>query len=105
MTVEIMIRRKVTQGEQARQLVPLILRLRALATCQPGYISGETLRNMDAPEECLVISKWDTLEHWEKWLNTFERKEVQDKIDALTGTKTEYTIYEPLVLWGDSRLC
>ena len=105
MAVEIMIKRKVTQGEHARVLTPLILRMRALATCQPGYISGETLRNVDEPEECLVVSKWDTIEHWQKWLNSKERKEIQKKIDDLTGGETEYKIYEPLVLWGSSRLC
>ncbi len=98
MAVEIMIKRRVTQGEQARVLVPLILRLRALATCRPGYISGETLRNMHEPEECVVISKWDTLAHWEDWLDSTERREIQDKIDSLTGKKTEYCVYESMIL-------
>jgi len=40
MAIAVMIKRKVKQGYQAKQLVPFILQLRALATFQPGYISG-----------------------------------------------------------------
>ena len=105
MAVEVMIKRTVKPGHQARLLVPLILRLRALATCQPGYISGETLRNVEHPEECIVISKWETLEAWNKWQDTFERMQIQKKIEELVGEETEYSIYEPMVLWGEGRIC
>ena len=46
MAVDVMIKRKVKQGRQAKELVPLIMHLRALATYQPGYISGTTLSNL-----------------------------------------------------------
>ncbi len=101
MAVEVMIKRRVPQGAKARVLIPLILRLRALATYQPGYISGETLRNMNEPEECVVISKWHSLEHWENWLATAERRELQKKIDEVTGNKTEYDIYETMICESD----
>ena len=42
MAVEVLIRRKIKQGK-AEALAPLIVKLRSLATIQPGYISGETL--------------------------------------------------------------
>ena len=51
MAIDVMIKRQVKQGRQAQELVPLILHLRALATYQPGYISGTTLSNIDQPEE------------------------------------------------------
>jgi len=40
MSIEVMVKRKIKQGPQARKVVPLILQLRTLATYQPGYISG-----------------------------------------------------------------
>ena len=97
MAVEVFIKRRVKQGPQARKVVPLILRLRALATFQPGYLSGETLCNLDNPEDCLVISRWESREYWETWLNSKERAEIQKKIEQITGEKTEYTIYAPMV--------
>ena len=97
MAIEVFIKRNIKQGPQARTVVPLILKLRALATFQPGYISGETFFNLDNPEDCLVISRWETREDWEAWLHTEERSEIQKKIEDLTEEQTEYTIYAPMV--------
>jgi heme-degrading monooxygenase HmoA len=97
MSVEVMIKRKVEQGPQAKKLVPLILQLRALATYQPGYISGKTLYNVENPEDCLVISVWQSLEDWYSWMKSKKRTEIQAKIDAMTGEQTEYSIYAPMV--------
>jgi heme-degrading monooxygenase HmoA len=92
-----MIKRKIKQGPQARKLVPLILQLRVLATYQPGYISGRTLYNVENPEDCLVVSEWQSLEDWYNWMKSPQRKQIQDKIDALSGGQTQYSIYAPMV--------
>ncbi len=96
MPVSVMIKRKVKQGELARKLIPMILQLRALATYQPGYISGETLRNIEHPEECLVISNWESHADWKNWLQSKERTAINSRIEALTGDPTEYNIYETM---------
>ncbi len=59
MAVKIIIRRKVGKDKEGR-LLPLLIQLRALAAAQPGYISGETLRNVDRPDDYLVISTWQS---------------------------------------------
>ena len=100
MSIEVMIKRKVKQGPHAGKLVPLILQLRALATYHPGYISGKTLYNVENPEDCLVISEWQSLEHWYSWMKSEKRAEIQSKIDELTGERTEYSIYAPMVEEG-----
>ena len=97
MSIEVMIRRKIKQGPQARKMVPLILQLRALATYQPGYISGRTLCNVENPEDCLVISEWQSSEDWYTWLKSDQRIKIENKIVALTEGKTDYTIYAPMV--------
>ena len=101
MPVDVMIKRKVKQGRQARELVPLIMHLRALATYQPGYISGTTLSNVEHPDECLVISRWESIEHWNRWQNSKQRMAIDEKIEALTGEKTEYSMYAPMVAQPD----
>lgn len=100
MSIEVMIKRKIKQGPQARNLVPLILQLRAHATYQPGYISGRTLYNVENPEDCLVISEWQTLEDWYNWMKSKQRTEIQNKIDTITGEATEYNIFAPMVEKG-----
>jgi antibiotic biosynthesis monooxygenase (ABM) superfamily enzyme len=97
MAIQVVIKRKVKQGLQAKELVPLILQMRALAMCQPGYIFGETLCDIEHPGECLVISRWETVEDWNKWVQSQERAMVDGKIEALTGDKTEYRIYSSMV--------
>ena len=103
MVIDVMIKRKVEQGRQAKELVPLILHLRALATYQPGYISGTTLSNLEHPEECLVVSRWESIDDWNRWRNSEQRMAVEEKIEALTGEKTEYNIYVPLVAGTDQQ--
>ena len=55
MAVKVVIRR-IVPGDRVEDLEPLLRQLRTRATRQPGYISGETLRRLDKPDEFLVIS-------------------------------------------------
>lgn len=90
--IKIMIKRRAPTEKQ-NELLDLITKLRSEASKQPGYVSGETLHGSDKPEEFLVISIWDDELYWKKWIATDERKEIQQKIDRLIGTPTEYEIY------------
>ncbi|MBW2427655.1 MAG: antibiotic biosynthesis monooxygenase [Deltaproteobacteria bacterium] len=92
MAVKILIRRTVPQNK-AKAMIPLFRQMRASATSQAGYISGETLRSMDNPEDFLVISTWQSSEDWKKWLKSKDRNEVQSKIDKLLGGETHYEIF------------
>ena len=60
---------------------------------QDGYISGETLRRRENPEEFLVISTWRSFEDWQNWFNSGKRKELQSKFDILSGRETTYEVY------------
>ncbi len=97
MAVSVLIRRTFSETEKAADLAPLIVKLRSLAAIQPGYLTGRTFRCLDCAGEYLVISTWNTMEDWTRWLNSPERQELQNQIDELLGEKTEYRIYEPLV--------
>ena len=92
MAVKIFIRRTVPQ-DKAKAMIPLLRQMRASATTQPGYISGETFFHLERPEECLVISRWTSLEHWQKWIKEPRRKELHENIQKHLDTKIEYNIY------------
>jgi heme-degrading monooxygenase HmoA len=92
MAVKILIRRRVPE-DKARQMIPLFRRMRTLANEQPGYITGETMKNLERPDEFLVISTWETSDDWRRWLESSDRREVQSQIDKLLGGKTEYEIF------------
>jgi heme-degrading monooxygenase HmoA len=93
MAVKIIIHRKVPKGKES-QLLPLLIDLRSKATTQPGYISGETLRNVNDPQDCVVISTWQSAEAWKAWEASQGRAEIQAKIDALLGEHVQ-----DILLW------
>lgn len=97
MAVTVIIRRTFTEGEKAAKLAPLIVKLRSLAAVQPGYITGQTFRCIDCPGEYLVISTWNSVEDWNRWLNSEARMQIQGQVDGLLGEKTDYVLYEPLL--------
>ena len=99
MTIRALMTRKIpklTSGMDVALLPALsemLIELRGMAHRQPGYISGETLRNVDDPNEYLVISTWKTLEAWNWWFRNNERAELEGRVDALLGTTTVYKVF------------
>jgi len=92
MAVKVFIKRQVPE-EKAREIIPLVRQMRSLATNHEGYISGETLRNLERPEEFMVISTWQSSQDWKEWIQSEGRKEIQGKIDSILGGETEYQIF------------
>jgi len=92
MAIKVIIKRSVPENK-AKDMIPLVRQLRILATNQPGYISGETLKSSDVPDTFLVISTWRSSDDWEKWLLSKERQKIQANIDSLLGGKTEYEMF------------
>jgi heme-degrading monooxygenase HmoA len=74
-------------------MIPLFRKMRTLANEQPGYITGETMRNLEKADEFLVISTWETSDDWKRWVQSNDRQQIQKQIDALLGGKTEYEIF------------
>ena len=97
MAISVLIQRAFSDKEKAAKLAPLIVKLRSLATIQPGYITGKTFGCMDCPGEYLVISTWNSLDDWNRWLQSEQRIALQEQIDDLLGEITQFRIYEPLV--------
>jgi len=93
MTVKILIKRRVS-ADKAAKLSDLVKQLRSLVIKQPGYVSGESLKNLAKLDEYLVISTWESIDAWKAWLASKERATVQQQIDALLGEKTEYEAYQ-----------
>jgi heme-degrading monooxygenase HmoA len=93
MAVKILIKRMMPESK-TNELMPLFRRLRNLATNQPGYISGETLKRVDKPGEFLIISTWQSIDDWREYVVSQERTDIQHEIDARIGTETTYEIYQ-----------
>jgi len=97
MAVQVISKRKF-QINEIDEMTPLLTELQILAKDQPGYISREALRSLDNPGEYLVVSRWNTLNDWQRWLKSQKRRDIQGKVDSLIGEKTFYEVFEPLPL-------
>ena len=95
MSIKIIIKRRVPK-EKEKEVLPLIKELRLLTTKQEGYISGETLDRVDKPGQSLVISTWQSIEDWNNWLNSNERKKIQDQ-KILNGASEIAPFTTPMV--------
>ncbi len=93
MTIKVLIKRKIP-GTVSGDLGLIFMEMRAAAMQQKGYVGGETLRRVDAPDECLIISRWQTVDDWTRWLISDERRRYQEKIDALTEGETKCEVYQ-----------
>ena len=92
MTIKVLIKRRV-QESKSKELNLLFVKLRGLAMAQKGYIGGETLKRVDAPGEYLIVSRWQSIDDWTRWLVSKERTDIQGEIDALTDAETKFEIY------------
>ena len=92
MAIKVLIKRKCPKGKE-RELFRSIKEIRRRVPLQPGYISGEYLKSIDETNEITAISSWYTLEDWQTWFESKERKEIQSRIDAIPGVTTEYRLY------------
>jgi heme-degrading monooxygenase HmoA len=92
MAVKVLIKRKCPKDKE-RELFRSIKEIRRRVPEQPGYISGEYLKSIDDTNEIVAISSWYTLESWQAWFESEERKEIQSKIDSIPEVTTEYSVY------------
>ena len=94
MPIKVFIKRRIPEEKsRERELFRCIKQIRRQVPQQPGYISGEYLKSIDDRHEMVTISTWFSLEDWQTWLESEERKKIQSSIDDIPGVTTEYFIY------------
>jgi len=118
MDITVFIKRIYECSSKEKKLLTLIRKIRTIVPLQSGYISSKYVNRIDPewdkdlnewrlgylpskyvnkidpPKEIVAISTWESLDDWQRWYESEERREIQSKIDATPGVKTEYEIYE-----------
>jgi len=85
-------KKKVAPGDETL-LEELYREMRSKALNQKGSIGAETLKRVGVAGEILIISKWQHIDDWSKWLVSQERRAYQEQIDSLTSSETKFEIY------------
>ena len=93
--IQILIERWV-EGEAEAALLEAMRELRREAIHQPGYVSGETLRDTANPRHHVVLSTWQSLPEWNAWFNSSIRQETESKVADLFAKPEKITILEQL---------
>ena len=93
MALKVLIQRKLKPGKQ-HEIGEAIKDIRPGVVQAWGFISGETLRSVDDPSLHLVISAWKSVEDWQSWLDSPQRKAFEDKIAALLVEPEKISRYE-----------
>lgn len=94
MAIRVFIKRVCEDPDKEKELFSLVRKIRTLVPLQPGYLSSKYVKKIERPKDIVAISTWDSLEDWQNWYESEERKEIQSQMDAIPGVKTTYEIYE-----------
>ena len=65
---------------------------------QKGYVSGETLLDLEDERTVVVLSVWSSLDDWKTWLNSQERCKLESE---LTPHLQEPVKISPFMLGAD----
>ncbi len=87
---KILIERKIKPGTEAefKRLMRTVL---SGAAHTAGFISGETLQSVDDPTFHVTISQWKDISFWNAWINSEERKKIQEEYDKILAEPMKVT--------------
>ena len=92
--VRVVIEHKIKSPEVIDQAIDVIREIRNEAMKQHGFITGETLVNVDDPENMLVISNWENRNAWDTWDKSEKRVELNPRINELLSEPYSVRIFE-----------
>lgn len=93
MTVKILIKRKFKE-DALKNASDMLIKARANAMGNEGYISTETLVNYEDPLSILIISMWQSKEDWDRYKDSSTRKEHEDKYSKMFESSAKYEIFK-----------
>ena len=91
--IRVIIERHLKEGKRA-ELIPLLMKLRAAALHQPGYVTGETLVSTEDASVVTVLSTWGNLDDWKAWEKSEERVKLYWQIEPLLQEKARVSLYQ-----------
>ena len=91
--IRVLIERKIAEGLE-RYYDSTIKRMVSQVVKAPGCIAGESLQDTKNTHRRIVMSKWESIEDWDRWLHSQERKQVAAEISPLLDGGERITILE-----------
>ncbi len=92
MAIRILIKRRL-KDENLTKASEMLIRARTNAMGEPGYISSETMRSCEDPNEIVVASMWAKKSDWDNYSTKASRKELEDEFSKLLDRPAVYAAY------------
>jgi len=89
MAVKILIKMRFKEKDIGKISKMLITR-RYGAMEQEGYISSETMWDLDDSQRVVVSSMWQNIESWNRWRNSEKRKAIESQFSDYLDGPTQY---------------
>lgn len=90
--VRVLIERKLKKRENISKM---IREIRSAAMAQPGYISSETMVDVDDRSALTIITTWINVESWKKWETSRKRAVMMQRdVEPLLEKPEKVRIYE-----------
>ncbi len=100
--IRIVLEHRTKGSSDTMKLVQVIRDIRAVASQQHGFITGETLVNIEDPTHVLVISTWQTADDWKAWDESPVRIEMRKPLLKLLAEPYTVTALSMPIIWNES---
>ena len=75
-------------------MLRVLLKIRGEASFVAGFVSGQTLVDVDDPDHYLVISTWLSREAWESWFLSERRNKSAADLMGLMIEPEKISVYK-----------
>ncbi|TQV67777.1 antibiotic biosynthesis monooxygenase [Exilibacterium tricleocarpae] len=65
-----------------------------LAYQATGFVNGETFADLQHPNRRFVLSKWRSVQDWQRWFHSDTRREMMNQLNPLLMEQEKITLLE-----------
>lgn len=94
--IRVLIERQIVEGLEQPYAQAVTGMMQAIVRA-PGYLSGESLRDVQYPLRHYILSAWQSEAAWQRWLHSVERQTALDAIRPFLVEAERITMLEPVV--------
>ena len=93
--IRVIIERQIAEGLES-YYEPEITRLLEIMKQSPGYLSGESLVDIQRPNHYLVLTRWTNEEAWDRWFHSAQRQQVLNALRPFLLDDEKFTLLRQL---------
>ena len=92
--IRVLIERWIRAGIE-QELLAALRDMRRDAIHAPGYVSGETLRDLVDPGHSVIISTWRARADWDRWAESEARRRALERIAPMLAKPEQVSVLAP----------